>query len=190
MTACQGQAHMALFNVGGKIDVEAGKVTDLAYGVPSTVMEGINAMFHASRAGQFAQASTRAHRQAKNNDRMSIYLSQACITIMPRATALQILIKNYNTETLESIYGEVQSVDCLVFAPQQNYSKITPNFISEGNQDNKRNADVPTEQSTAPMTVVGRVGAINNLDDFKSLFIRTSALVQTLRRLDLIAKRM
>ena len=53
---------MALFNVGGKIDVNAGKVTDLTYGVPSSVMEGINTMPRASRAGQFAQASTRAYR--------------------------------------------------------------------------------------------------------------------------------
>ena len=60
MTTRQGQAHMALFNIGSKIDVEAGKVTDLTYGVPSTVIEGINAMLRASRAGQFAQASTRA----------------------------------------------------------------------------------------------------------------------------------
>ena len=102
---------------------------------------------------------------------MSIYSSQACITIMSRATALQILIKNYITETLKSIYGKVQSVDCLVFAPQQNRSKITPILIAEGNQDNERNSDVPAEQSTAPMTVVGRVGAINNLDDFKSMLI-------------------
>ena len=62
VTARQGQARMALFNVGGKID---GKVTDLTYGTPSIVMEGINAMLRASRADQFAQASTRAHRQAK-----------------------------------------------------------------------------------------------------------------------------
>ena len=60
VTTRQGQAHMALFNIGSKIDVEAGKVTDLTYGVPSTVIEGINAMLRASRAGQFAQASTRA----------------------------------------------------------------------------------------------------------------------------------
>ena len=62
VTARQGQANMALFNVGGKIDVDAGKVTDLTYGVPSSVMEGINTMPRASRAGQFAQASTRAYR--------------------------------------------------------------------------------------------------------------------------------
>ena len=36
----QGQAHVALFNVGGKINVDSGKVTDLAYSVPSTIMEG------------------------------------------------------------------------------------------------------------------------------------------------------
>ena len=56
VTARQGQVRMALFIVGGKIDVGAGKVTDLTYGVPSAVMEGINAMPRASRAGQFAQA--------------------------------------------------------------------------------------------------------------------------------------
>ena len=145
VTARQGQARMALFNVGSKIDLDAGKVTDLAYGVPSTIMEGINAMSYVSRVSQFAQASTRAHSQAKKNDRMSIYSSHACITIMTRATALQILIRNYNTETLESVHDEVQSVDCLAFALQQNRSKIITILIADGNQDNQRNADVPAE---------------------------------------------
>ena len=104
---------------------------------------------------------------------MSIYSSYACTTIIPRATALQFLIGNRNTETLESVHGEVQSVDCLVFAPQQNRSKITSILISEGNQDNQRNADVPAEQSTAPRTGMVRVGAINNIGDFKSLLINT-----------------
>ena len=79
---------------------------------------------------------------------MNIFSSQASITIMPRATALQILVGNYNTETLESIYGEVQSIDCMVFAPQRNRSKIISILIAEGNQDSERNADVPMEQST------------------------------------------
>ena len=61
VTARQGQARMTLLNVWGKIDMDAGKVTDLTYGVPSTVMEGINTMPRASRAGQFSQASTRAY---------------------------------------------------------------------------------------------------------------------------------
>ena len=104
---------------------------------------------------------------------MSIYSSYACITIIPKATALQILIGNYNTETLESVHKEMQSVDCLAFAPQQNCSKITSILIAEGNQDNQTNADVPAEQSTASRTGVPHVGAITNLDDFKSLLINT-----------------
>ena len=62
---------------------------------------------------------------------MSIYSSYACITIMPSATVLQIMIGNHNTETLESVHGEVQSVDCLVFALQRNRSKITSILIAE-----------------------------------------------------------
>ena len=141
--------------------------------MPSTIMEGINVMPRAFRADQFTQASTRAHRQAKKEDMMSIYSSYACIIIMPRATALQILVGNYNTETLESVYGEVQSINCLVFALQRNRSKITPILIAEGSQDNQRNTDVPAEHSTAPRTSVTRVGAITNLDDFKSLLVNT-----------------
>ena len=88
VTAHQGQARMSLFNIGGKIDVDAGKVIDLTYGTPFTIIEGINAMPRASRAGQFAQASTQRNRRTARNDHGVLRIRAAAATCVGRGRCL------------------------------------------------------------------------------------------------------
>ena len=171
VVALQGQARVALLNIGGKIDVNRGTVSDLTYPIVSSVLDGIHSMPRSSRGGQFAQALTRAHKKAKRNDRSSIFSVHASIIVFPRITATHFLVGNFNTETLDSPHGEAASIDCLVFAPQTSRSKINAVLVQETNQANESHCDVPAERATTPKSGIARVGDVATCEDFKKMMV-------------------
>ena len=171
VVARQGKAKFSLINVGAKIDFDAGTVTTITYPIISKVMEGIFDMPRASRGGQFAQAMIRNHKKAKTNDKYSLFSTHASIKVFPKSTATNFLVGNFNSQTLDSLYGEAASIDCLIWAPQTDQSKINKILACEKVESNQSSCDVPVEQSTAPKDGVPRVGNIKSTLEFKKLLV-------------------
>ena len=121
--------------------------------------------------GQFAQAMIRNHQKAKTNDKYSLFSALSSMVVFSKSTATNFLVGNFNTQTLDSVYGEVASVDCLIFAPQTDVSKVNRILASEQVESNQSSCDVPVEQSTAPKAGVPRVGTIKSVLEFKKLLV-------------------
>ena len=93
------------------------------------------------------------------------------IAVIPKPAATNLLVGNLNPETMDSVYGEVPSIDCLIFAHTNSRSKIQAILAGEATRTNQSNCDVPVQQAAAPKAGVPRVGDVDTLLDFKKLLV-------------------
>ena len=69
------------------------------------------------------------------------------MAVFSKSTATNFLVGNFNSQMLDSVYGDAASVDCLIWAPQTDVSKINMILASEKIESNQSSCDVPVEQS-------------------------------------------
>ena len=169
--ALKGQAKFALLNCGGHWDFDKGVVEALTYPTFSKQIDDIFKMPRASRAVELASYLERAHRSAKNGDPTSMYSTHSSILVVQKPWAASLLLGNYRTEPLDSLYGSADSIDPTMYLAQSNKALAQRVILAEQRSRNESNMDVPESRVSAPKTMIERIGECRSVDDFLKMMV-------------------
>ena len=169
--AAIGQSKIALYNVGAKLDVVGGKVTNVTYPTFSRQLTDVLALPRASRAPQLSSLFILTHRTAKKSDPNSIFSIMSSMETLPRNTAVNYLVGNWSHVTLTSMHGDVTALDVMFYAPQMDRALVNQVQMAEARSQNDTNCDVVGQRGATPTTGVQRVGVIQNFKGFKRMCV-------------------
>ena len=93
--AKQGQAKLALFNIGATLDFEANAISNIQYGINSASMDDIYADQRLACPGMITDLMNTAFIQARKQDATSIFSTQATLHFIGKTLGSHLLNGNF-----------------------------------------------------------------------------------------------
>ena len=163
--------------IGGKMDFETGKVTDIAQAVPTNCMECILAVLRAARPQAYADLLMKACALAANQDPLHVMSTHMTMKVIPKVLAATLIGGNFATRPVTSLLNEANSVEPSLFMPQRCVEKVNTVKQSELIISNKLMMGVPAAQRTMQKMATARIGANKSADYFISICVNINTFI-------------
>jgi hypothetical protein len=173
----KGIIKLMLLLICGNMNIESPAVSNISSVPISKGMQVVLNQPRAAWASQFANLVRMTLEFAKQQDYTNIRLLLVLIRVIPKALASQILQRNFATEKVTSLELEANSVEPSVFLLQRNKCLIDWELINEMKATSKNIMDFADSHKTKGKTAIARIGTMQNMMDFSSLFINMDTII-------------
>ena len=95
-----------------------------------------------------------------------------------KATSGHILLGNFSTNSITSLFNEPNSIDISAFFPQNDNCAISIDQQSELTSHMEEGMDVPDSQRSKVVTTIKRVGKVTLMKDLTSLLININTVLK------------
>ena len=122
--AKQGQAKLALFNIGAMLDFEANAISNIQYGINSASMDDIYADQRSARPGMITDLMNTAFIQARKQDATSIFSTQATLHFIGKSFGSHLLNGNFEINRVSRLGNDHTNLNLTSFLPQRDVALI------------------------------------------------------------------
>ena len=137
MEAKQGQAKLALFNIGATLDFEANAISNIQYGINSASMDNIYADQHSACPGMITDLMDTAFIQARKQDTTSIFSTQATLHFIGKTLGSHLLNGNFEINRVSRLHNDHTGLNLTSFLPQRDVILIQSAQTAERRVDNE-----------------------------------------------------
>ena len=175
--AVKGQQKLLLMMVCGNIDLVTGTISNITQAEPS---KSLQIVLNCDRSGQpqsLSDVFRKGFSMAKKHDASNIRCKELSLKNISKATSGHILLGNFSTNSITSLYNEPNSIDISAFFPQNDNCAIKVNQQSDLTSRMEEGMDVPDGQRSKVVTTIKRVGKVTSMKDLTSLLININTVI-------------
>jgi hypothetical protein len=174
--AAKGQQKLLLMMLCGDIDLATGAITNI---IPAEPSKSLQIVLNCDRLGQpqsLSDVFRKGFSTAKKYNASDIRSKELSLKNISKATSGHILLGNFSTNSITSLFNEPNSIDISAFFPQND------NAIKVDQQSNlmsrmEEGMDVPDGQRSKVVSTIKRVGKVTSMKDLTSLLININTVI-------------
>jgi len=175
--AAKGQQKLLLMMVCGNIDLVTGTISNIIQAEPS---KSLQIVLNCDRSGQpqsLSDVFRKGFSTAKKHDAIDIRSKELSLKNISKATSGHILLGNFSTNGITSLFNEPNAIDISAFFPQNDNCAIKVDQQSDLMSRMEEGMDVPDGQRSKVVTAIKRVGKVTTMKDLTSFLINVNTVI-------------